>query len=235
MIHLHSHLSSGAHTSAAGQTSHVSLSQATLDSFESALSEAVSATLEKFGIDPSEVKISITPTGTASTTPETTTTSSTAATTTAPATASSSSAAPNGGYDPFLQAAFDNPYKSAPPVSTSASTVKAQTAATDPLQAFDDAYWAKQPTAVRALRNIQDSGQRTTLATQLANEGYSIDVPIMVWGWDPAITTSMRKADGYTWVPSALQNPIEVAPGMSPMGTLAAYDPKNPPSGSIAV
>ena len=57
----------------------------------------------------------------------------------------------------------------------------------------------------------------------------------MVWGWDPSIVTSMRQADGYTWVPSALQNPVEVAPDFPPSGTLAAYDPNNPPAGSIAV
>ena len=76
---------------------------------------------------------------------------------------------------------------------------------------------------------------RATLATQLASEGYSIDVPIMVWGWDPSTTMSMREADGYTWVPSALQTPVQDAPGLPSMGTLAAYDPNSPPAGSIAV
>jgi hypothetical protein len=82
---------------------------------------------------------------------------------------------------------------------------------------------------------MQNQEQRTTLATQLASEGYSIDVPIMVWGWDPSLVTSMREADGYTWVPSALQNPIEAAPGFAGYGTVAAYNPNDPPAGSIAV
>ena len=82
---------------------------------------------------------------------------------------------------------------------------------------------------------MQDQEQREATATQLANEGYSIDVPIMVWGWDPSITMAMRQSDGYTWVPSALQPPVEVSPGLPSVGTLAAYNPNNPPPGSIAV
>jgi hypothetical protein len=45
----------------------------------------------------------------------------------------------------------------------------------------------------------------------------------------------MRQAAGYTWVPSAGQNPVEVAPGLGAVGNLAAYDPNNPPPGSIIV
>ena len=59
MIHMHGMLSSDTNTSAAGQTS-LPLSQSKLDSFHGALSEAVSSTLEKFGIHPNDVKISIT-------------------------------------------------------------------------------------------------------------------------------------------------------------------------------
>jgi hypothetical protein len=105
----------------------------------------------------------------------------------------------------------------------------------DAQQAFDNAYWASQPAAVQALQNVENPEQRSLMATQLANEGYSIDVPIMVWGWDPSITTAMRQADGYTWVPSALQNGVEDAPGLPAVGTIAAYDPNNAPTGSIAV
>jgi hypothetical protein len=133
-----------------------------------------------------------------------------------------------------VQAAYNNPYSSTPTQPTQPSTQSSSTPL-DPQQAFDDSYWAEQPTAVQALRNIQDPEQRAAMATQLANEGYSIDVPIMVWGWDPSITTAMREADGYTWVPSALQNPVEMAPGLPSVGTQAAYDPNNPPPGSIMV
>src|SRR5271170_6308024 len=79
--------------------------------------------------------------------------------------------------------------------------------------AADDAYWAKQPDAVQQLREIESEPQRYQLASQLASEGYSIDVPVMVWGWDAGLTTQLRETDGYTWVPSALQQPISEAPG----------------------
>lgn len=158
--------------------------------------------------------------------------------------AASSTSAPDNGYDPFLQAAYSNPFASVSTESTTqtssvaASTTTSSETATSSLdaqQSFDNAYWASQPTAVQALRNIQDPTERTELATQLANEGYTIDVPIMVWGWDPSTTMAARAAEGYTWVPSALQNSVDVAPGLPTMGTLAAYDPNNPPAGSIAV
>jgi hypothetical protein len=102
------------------------------------------------------------------------------------------------------------------------------------VQSFDDAYWAGQPEAVQQLRNVEDPDQRTQMATNLANQGYSIDVPIMVWGWDPSQVTSLRQGYGYTWVPSALQNPIESAPGMNIPG-MQPYDANNPPAGSITV
>jgi len=248
MIHMHGMLSSDTNTSAAGQTS-LPLSQSKLDSFHGALSDAVSSTLEKFGIHPNDVKISITrasedsktpapANSTVRTAPPTPGTSSSSS----ESTASTSAAAgpPDGGYDPFLQAAYNNPaqntsVQSSTKAATESSTPSAATAAADAQEAFDNAYWAQQPAAVQPLRTMQNQEQRSTLATQLASEGYAIDVPIMVWGWDPSLVTSMREADGYTWVPSALQTPIEAAPGFSGYGTVPAYDPNNPPAGSIAV
>lgn len=82
---------------------------------------------------------------------------------------------------------------------------------------------------------MTDENQRVQLATELQQQGYSIDVPIMVWGWDPSITTSMRESYGYTWVPAMGQSPIQMAPGLSGVGQLTAYDPNNPPPGSIIV
>jgi hypothetical protein len=116
---------------------------------------------------------------------------------------------------------------------TGSGTAGGTTAPSDTPISFDDAYWANQPVAVQQLRNIQDPSERTEVAGQLAQEGYSIDVPIMVWGWDPAITTEARSSMGYTWVPSALQQPVEVAPGLTFNGT--SYNPANPPAGSITV
>ena len=87
---------------------------------------------------------------------------------------------------------------------------------------------------MQQLRGIQDLGERQALGEQLANEGYSIDVPIMVWGWDAGKVTAARESYGYTWVPSALQQPLSAAPGVTGPG-ITPYDPNNPPSGSIQV
>ena len=100
--------------------------------------------------------------------------------------------------------------------------------------AFDAAYWLHQPPAVQALQKITDEGARTTQAMTLATQGYSIDVPIMCWGWDPFLVTTMRVNYGYTWVPSALMSPILLAPGLIMPG-VAPYNPAAPPPGAIMV
>jgi hypothetical protein len=97
----------------------------------------------------------------------------------------------------------------------------------------DQAYWAEQPAAVQALQTMPDN-QKLAAAQVLAEQGYSIDVPIMVWGWDPLATMTVRQNDGLTWVPSALQPNIPVAPGDTFPG-LATYDANTPPPGSIKV
>ena len=56
----------------------------------------------------------------------------------------------------------------------------------------------------------------------------------MAWGWDAAKTIEMRKMFGYTWVPSALQQPVTAAPGVTGPG-ITPYDPDHPPVGSIKV
>ena len=76
MIHMHSMFSSENNTSTSGPSSNATLSQSTLsnsrlDSFHGALSDAVSSTLEKFGIHPNDVKISITRASAAATPPST--------------------------------------------------------------------------------------------------------------------------------------------------------------------
>jgi hypothetical protein len=97
-----------------------------------------------------------------------------------------------------------------------------------------EAYWATQPAEVQALMYAPNETKRMELAHELADQGFLIDVPIMVWGWDPLSTMVVRRNQGYTWVPSANQDPVAVAPGVSFPG-LPSYDPKNAPSGSIAV
>lgn len=122
-----------------------------------------------------------------------------------------------------------------PSLNTAPAPTSAPTGSTEAQSAsasFDQAYWASQPAAVQQLQTVNPA-DRMALATQLANEGYTIDVPIMVWGWDPATTMAERQALGYTWVPSALQQPIAVAPGLNFNGQ--SYNPSNPPPGSITV
>jgi len=82
----------------------------------------------------------------------------------------------------------------------------------DQLTAFDTAYWNSFPAAVRALRTTPQGetadsvdNPRVQLAQKLAQQGFLIDVPIMVWGWDPLVTMSARVADGFSAVPSAYQ------------------------------
>lgn len=96
-----------------------------------------------------------------------------------------------------------------------------------------DAYWAAQPPAVQQLRYME-MDERGGYAEQLAAEGYTIDVPIMVDGGDPLAVTIQRLEDGYTWVPSALQQNIPAGPGMDVPGA-TPYDAGSPPAGSIVV
>ena len=150
--------------------------------------------------------------------------------------------ASNGASSGQESAAIQNPARTSTDASPSLSalvqaaggtTTTATTAASKAPLSATDAYWAKQPAAVQQLRNIQDPTTRAETASELAQEGYSIDVPIMVWGWDPSITTAARQSYGYTWVPSALQQPVAAAPGLSFNGT--SYNPSQPPAGSIMV
>jgi hypothetical protein len=172
--------------------------------FQNALSSAVAATLKEFGIDPNAVTVSVAPA--ASATPSAT---------------------------PFSAAATDGTAM-ATPASATPATTSAPTAPSAPAPSFDDTYWASQPPAVQALRSMSDYDQRSQLASQLEAQGYNIDVPIMVWGWDPAKITAARQSYGYTWVPSAEQSPITIAPGISQPGD-TPYNANNPPAGSIAV
>jgi hypothetical protein len=155
-----------------------------------------------------------------------------------PATGASSttatSTAPPSDYDPFLQYVNSTSYTTGSSTTAPASSAASGSSALTAQEAFDNAYWAAQPPAVQALRNMP-ADERVNAATQLANEGYSIDVPIMVWGWDPYTVTQAREANGYTWVPSALQPSLPVAPGITTYGTIPPYDPNDPPAGAISV
>src|ERR1700723_1281820 len=114
----------------------------------------------------------------------------------------------------------------------------------------DALYWAsKSPTIlamVSAIQKAATSGQGWT-ADQIAtatgqalatmgktSQGDLIDVPIMVWGWDPTITMQIRLQFGYAWVPSALTPPVEFAPGLVVPG-MPSYNPADPPPLGIKV
>jgi hypothetical protein len=99
---------------------------------------------------------------------------------------------------------------------------------------FDAAYKAAQPKAVQALMAMPGGWTaRQATAIALVKQGYVIDNSIMVWGWDPWIVTQQRIAEGYTWVPSAGQPPVVVAPGLSYAGQM--YEPQIVPAGGILV
>jgi len=100
---------------------------------------------------------------------------------------------------------------------------------------FNTAYWASKPPDVRALNTMDPDVPRMDAAYALAIKGFIIDKEIDGWGLDPFIRMSQRIADGYTWVPNALQAPVQVAPGlMVPAASgLVQYDPAHPPAGSI--
>lgn len=101
------------------------------------------------------------------------------------------------------------------------------------VEAFRAAYWLAQPGPVRVLQATPAS-QRYALAVQLAMQGYKIDEDIMVDGGEPLIVMVIRLANGFTWVPNAAQQNLPTMPGADLPG-LPAYDPKNPPPGSIIV
>lgn len=121
------------------------------------------------------------------------------------------------------------------PVTVSETSGSAAPAACTAPMTESQAYWAAQPPAVQVLQNMPDSPAKDQLALSLANQGYSIDTQIMVWGWDPQATMAARQEEGYSWVPSYGQSPILVAPGVSDPFATSSYNPASPPAGSIQV
>jgi hypothetical protein len=55
-------------------------------------------------------------------------------------------------------------------------------------------------------------------AIVLAEQGFLIDVPIMVWGWDPGKIMASRITYGYTSVPALSYPPVTIAPGVNQNG-----------------
>ena len=153
--------------------------------------------------------------------------------------AAASAASTDGSSATFL--GFVSIPAGAPPASTTGTsptgTTGSASAGTTPPPATTmtevDAYWAAQPPAVQQLRNIPDLAGRSAMAQQLADQGYTIDKAIMVWGWDPMKTMQTRQMYGYTWAPSWNQGNVST-PGITIAGQ-TAYDPNHAPPGSIAV
>jgi hypothetical protein len=114
----------------------------------------------------------------------------------------------------------------------------------------DAVYWASKSLAIKAMVaaiKVAQSGKSAwtanaialAAAQQLALAGHVdqadlVDVPIMVWGWDPLLTMQTRISYGYTWVPSALAAPIEIAPGLIVPG-VPSYSASQPEAGYIKV
>lgn len=97
-------------------------------------------------------------------------------------------------------------------------------------------YWLSKPPEVRRLDpNVTNTeAERQIIAVECADKGHIVDVPIMVFGAHPYHTMLIRQGLGFTWVPSALQAPVNVAPGLQFPGEVP-YDPDKPPQGSIKV
>lgn len=113
-------------------------------------------------------------------------------------------------------------------------------------------YRAAQPPEIRALMNMprEIGGARDKKGFELAQQGFVIDVPIMVWGWEPVTTMLMRKNLGFVWVPSGLQPNIPNAFGTTPPIPAGAIkvsvdaadyppfdvpEPPKPPAGVVGV
>jgi hypothetical protein len=131
-------------------------------------------------------------------------------------------------------ASTSTPKVAAPQIAATASDPATTTTVDKSKMSPTDAYWAEQPEAVQALRDCPQN-QRYAMAQELYTQGYTIDMPIMVWGWDPLMTMTLRQNEGYTWVPSAFQPNIPIGPGIANVWNVPSYDPNNPPPGSIKV
>jgi len=65
--------------------------------------------------------------------------------------------------------------------------------------------------AVQALRkHAGRRGEEQACVKIWRTKAYAIDTQIMVWGWDPQMTMTVRANQGYSWVPSYGQNNIAV-------------------------
>lgn len=196
------------------------------ESFEQELASAFTSALEQLGINASDFSINATSAGS---TRQISVTLSEPATNSPLAPASNAAPAAAAAAPAVGPAAADDA-----PVPSAKYPILSPDKLTLPPNAADDAYWSQQPQVVQQLRYMPNESDRQKLAQNLAGQGYMIDVPVMVWGWDAGETMALRQSYGYTWVPSANNAPIQEAPGFNLPG-LVAYNPNTPPAGSILV
>jgi len=101
-----------------------------------------------------------------------------------------------------------------------------------------DVYWASVPPELRIFSKpdtpASPKSARIAKALDLAIQGFKVDIPIHVDFQDPVCTMLIRRNQGFVWVPSALDPPIFVMPGLKFPG-LPSYDPDRPSLNYIKV
>jgi len=101
---------------------------------------------------------------------------------------------------------------------------------------FDSAWWAAQDPRIQAFKNQpilpSTQGARQTALVTLAHEGCVVEPVVLLQGWDPWYLYNWAQPLGYTWVPSILMGPVELAPGLS-QGSVPTYNPMMIPQGGI--
>lgn len=89
---------------------------------------------------------------------------------------------------------------------------------------------------VLALRTNDDDRDRIEKAVALAKAGQILDHAVDIRQQDAKAMMDLRRAYGYTWIPNAIMDNVQIAPGLSgPFSHLSQYDPTAAPVGAIFV
>ena len=105
---------------------------------------------------------------------------------------------------------------------------------------FNNIYWAAQPPAVRALKDMPNGPDKQNAAVALAKQGFTVDTFIGFFGFEPWGTMSARQMEGLRWAPALLMdvhmvpNPLttdQVGPNtpMPPGAIKTSLDPADYP------
>lgn len=100
-------------------------------------------------------------------------------------------------------------------------------------ESFDKLWWAAQPPRVRGLKDLPVDTSRTALALELAQQGFTIFIPVCVYGWSPYGVMSCYAANGFKWVPALLQTGFTVA--QNPIGPDEISQNAPIPKGAIKI